>query len=426
VTQNANGPPFVAQSSVAIRAQSVLMTYSVPLQKRQVVIESCAADLHDVLDATTVRNAGTTYFLIRFKPSHGALCGSGRRPAVALPADDYEYVANVATAVSRFASTAAAKPSPSAVVARAATPAPKPSPASPAKLSPAPPSKPTSIPTSTPSPAPTAKPTPGPSATPSPSPSPARPAVEDWVENDGLFWFVRTRNVGRAPLTPAGETFDCRNVGTGCGPFMRTVLEPGGTATVAAITAADHNTAPFFEYRYNVADGAQTLARAGSSTKRPPHRTTHMSAQELRSAQALALGQIRAPQDTAAPILPAKLIKRGSSRLAIGETGTAVMRLMIAEDGTPQEVTIVSITNKALTAAAIETAVSSTYAPATQNGRRIVAKYVATFSFDGQDPALSAIPIWKRPPSPTPIPTPTPSGSPAQTPPASAPSNQPL
>ncbi|MGD0473073.1 MAG: energy transducer TonB [Candidatus Velthaea sp.] len=412
VTQNANGPPFVAQSTVAIDAQSVHMTYSIPLQKRQVVIESCVAALQDVIDATTVRNAGTTYFLIRFKPSHGAACGSGRRPAVALPADDDNYVRNVATEVGRQLHTAGAKPQPSAdVVARAATAAPtaKPTPAATAKPNLAPTAKPTPEPTET-APA-TVKPTAEPTLTPSPSPSPARAAVQDWVENDGLFWFIRIRNLSRGPLRPAGEVFDCRNVETGCGPFMHTELEPGGTATVAVIAAATRSEAPAFEYRYTISDGGLDIAGSGASTKLPPRQSVRMTAKDLRSAQELALSQLRSPRDTPAPILPARLIKRGSSRLAIGETGTAVVRVTIADDGTPQEVSIVSITNKALTAAAIETAVSSTYVPATQNGRAVAAKYIATFSFDGQDPALSSVPVWKRPPSPTPeaSPSPTPS-----------------
>jgi outer membrane biosynthesis protein TonB len=385
VTPTADGPPLVAQSTVSIDAKGVHMTYSVPLHKRQVVIESCDGELRNVLDATTVRNAGTTYFLIRFKPSGNAVCGSGQRPAVALPADDDHYVRGVAAAVARAAH--GTPPEPAAVAARAATPKPAPS----AKPS----ATPTARPTNKPSPAATA------------TASPTRAALQDWVESDGLFWFVRIRNTTGEPLTPSGGVFDCRNVDVGCGPFMHTLLEPGGTATVAAIAATNRNAAPVFAYRYTTSGGTQTISGAGSSTKLVPHHIAPMSAQELRSAQALALAQLRAPAQKSAPLIPARLVKRGSSRLAIGETGTAVVRLTIGEDGTPQEASIVSVTNKALTAAAIETAVSSTYAPATQNGRPVAGKYIATFSFDGQDPSLSSIPVWKRPSSPVP------SGSPA-------------
>jgi outer membrane biosynthesis protein TonB len=442
VTKTAEGPPLVSQSTITIGPKLVHMSYSVPLQQRQVVIESCNADLADILDATTVRNGGTTYFLIRFKPSHDADCGSGRRPAVALPADDYAYVRAVADAVNRSTGSSGAHSAP-ATVAKAASPGPKPptpAPVSTTKPTPAPTPKPTREPTSKPTPSSTGSPSAMPSSSPTPLPasSPSalpteRPsasptpgaALQDWVENDGLFWFVRMRNISSAPITPSGEVFNCRNVGGGCGPFMHTQLEPGGTATVAVVSASSRDYAPVFEYRYTALDGARTLAGSGASAKVPPRRVARMSARELRTAQALALSQLRSPRDTShtgpqntpAPSMPARLLRRGSSRLAIGQTGTAVVRVMIGENGTPEEVSIVSITNRQLTAAAIETAVSSTYAPATEIGRPVAGKYIATFSFDGQDPALSDVPVWKRPPSPTPIP---PAPSPEQTPAAAA------
>lgn len=447
VTKTAEGPPLVSQSTITIGPKLVHMSYSVPLQQRQVVIESCNADLADVLDATTVRNGGTTYFLIRFKPSHDADCGSGRRPAVALPADDYAYVRAVADAVNRWTRSSGGNSGPAAVVAKATSPGPKPptpGPVSTTKPTPVPTPKPTREPTSKPTQSPTgspsatpsssstplpasspsALPTVRPSASPSASPTPGA-ALQDWVENDGLFWFVRMRNISRAPITPSGEVFNCRNVDGGCGPFMHTQLEPAGTATVAVVSASSRDYAPVFDYRYTALDGARTIAGSGASAKAPPRRVVRMSARELRTAQALALSQLRSPHDTShggppdtpAPIVPARLLRRGSSRLAIGQTGTAVVRVMIGENGTPEEVSIVSITNRQLTAAAIETAVSSTYAPAMENGHPVAGKYIATFSFDGQDPALSDVPVWKRPPSPTPIPPPP---SPEQTPAAAA------
>jgi hypothetical protein len=424
VTQTPNGPPLTAQSTVTVAGNKVHMVYSVPLQKRQVVIESCDAGLQDVLDATTVRNAGTTYFLIRFKPSRGAVCGSGRRPAVALPADDEQYVSQVAAAVTRSAQGAGTASGPSAAIAtKPSAPAKRPSAMS--KATPAPSSPPRASPSpSAATPKPSAAVALRPSPSPSPSPTPAPAVLRDWVESDGLFWFVRIRNLSGSPLTPDGEVYNCRNVDTGCGPFMHTLLQPGGTATVAAI-AGKRNAIPAFEYRYSAPNGMQNVAGAGSSTKHPPRGFARMSAQDLRTAQALALTQLRSPNDaSAAPVVPAKLVKRGSSRLAIGETGTAVVRVTIGENGTPQEASIVSITNKALTAAAIETAVSSTYLPATQNGRAVAAKYIATFSFDGQDPATSSIPVWKRSPSPPPPATLSPAPSPAAPAPSPATSAQ--
>jgi Gram-negative bacterial TonB protein C-terminal len=418
VTHTPNSP-LAAQSSVAITAQSVHMAYILPLPKGQVVIESCSADLHDLQDATTIRTQGTTYLLIHFKPSRGALCAAGKRLAVALPGDDDHYVHAVAAAINRTCCT----------VARNATPAPLPSATRVGIVSPAPRPSPAS---STPPPAsPSPAPSPSPAATPSPaaSPSPAA-ALQDWVENDGVFWFIRMRNSSRGNLTPEGEVFDCRNVDIGCGPF-RILLEPGGTATVATIATANRGSTPSFRYRYTASDGPRAIAGSGSATKIALRNVTHMSARELRTAQALALEQLRSPRDAPAPITPVRLIKRGSSRLAIGQTGTALVRLMIAPNGIPEEATIVSITNKLLAAAAIETAVSSTYAPALQNGRAIEAKYVATFSFDGEDPALTSVPVWKRSPAPSASPAssaspPAASPAPSAAPASAAPSATPL
>jgi TonB family protein len=100
------------------------------------------------------------------------------------------------------------------------------------------------------------------------------------------------------------------------------------------------------------------------------------------------------------PACVQRLLTRGSSRLAIGQTGVAIVRVMVSPDGTPQNAEIIKISNPQLTAAAIETAVSSTYAPALKNGQKVAGKYVATFSFNGEDPATASVPIWKRSPAP--------------------------
>ena len=386
VTRTPNSPLLTAQSSVAISGNRVEMSYTVPLQDRQVVIESCRANLHDISEATTIRTSGTSYLLVRFKQT--AVCASGQQPGIALPADDAKLINRVAAAINQTCCTAGA-------IAAAPTPAAKPTPAA----SPAPSPAPTA--------APAASPSPSSAPTPRPSPTPLREAVRNWVENDGIFWFVRLRNAGPAAVAPAGEVFDCRDVAIGCGAFARTVIAPGATATVATIASTSYGTVPTFTYRYTFAQGPDAVSGSGSSRKRLPSGEARMSAQDVRAAQAFALNQFESPAPratSAASVHPPRLVKRGSSRLAIGQTGTAVVRLTIAPDGTPQEAAIVSVTNKQLTAAAIETAVSSTYAPATQNGRTVEAKYIATFSFDGQDPALSAIPLWKRSPLPAPSP----------------------
>jgi hypothetical protein len=425
VTSTPNSPFLAAQSSVSISANTIRMAYTIPLQKRQVVIESCNADLRDVQDATMLRSAGTTYLLIRFKPQHTAACVAGKQASVALPTADHRYVSTVAAAINASccaSATGAARPSPRAVIARITPPTPIPAP----KPKPAPIATGASRPAATPaaevaatSPAASATTTPSPK--PSPSPSPVAVNVQDWVENDGLFWFVRMRNTGPARVTPVGEVFNCRNVNVGCGSFAAVVLEPGGTATVATVATVNPAAPATFQYRFSAGDGTRVIAGGGSSTRATPRTVARMNAAELRTAQAGALGQYRSPSGPPTQSTPARLVKRGSSRLAIGQTGTALVRLTIGPNGTPEEATIVSTTNQALTAAAIETAVSSTYAPATQNGRPVAGKYVATFSFDGEDPTLASVPVWKR--SPTPAPSVSPGLSvpgPSATPPAPA------
>jgi TonB family protein len=124
----------------------------------------------------------------------------------------------------------------------------------------------------------------------------------------------------------------------------------------------------------------------------------------------------------AVPDVPPRLLTRGTSNLAIGHSGVARVRVTVAADGRPEQATIVSVTDRELAGAALETAASSTYAPATKNGKPLAAPYVATFSFTGDDPAMSSIPVWRRSPlpspspSPTPEPTPTPTPTPAPTP----------
>jgi hypothetical protein len=379
--QTPNHPLLIARSSVSVSANSVHMEYTVPVANRNIVIESCITDLRDIQGATTIRTQGTRFLLIRFKPSRDASCASGKRPAVALPADDQQYIDGVAAAINKTCCTTAR-------VAAGASAAPS----------------------AAQTPAAAASPTP-PAASPSPSPPPLR--LQDWVESEGLFSFVRIRNLSAARVTITGTATACRPTDSGCGPFSGSLQIDGGkTETVTTITSTDGARTPAFRYRYTASSGTQTASASGASGKSMPAGVSRISAQALRAAQAAALGTLRPASgdvatrppagDTATPGVPPRLIKRGSSRLAIGQTGTALVRLTIGANGMPQDATIVSITNEQLIAAAIETAVSSTYAPAMQNGHAVSAKYVATFSFDGEDPALSSIPLWKRPvPSPS-------------------------
>jgi hypothetical protein len=368
VTRGPKSPLLAAQATVAIDADALRTSYTIPLAQRPVVIEACRAGLSDVQSANTFRTKDTSYLLIRFKPAHNAACASGGRSAVALPADGDTYVNTVAAAINRSCCAVAGHAAPAPAPAAGAT-----------------------------------TPSPGPKIT----LSPGGAKLQDWVENDGLFWFVRIRNTSGLAIASTGEVFNCRDADVGCGPFGPARLEPGGTVTVATIATASSTKTPAFTYRYTAGEGAQQIAGSGTAAKIAPPAAPRLSAQELRAAQAGVIEGFRSTVPAGpGPLAVVRLVRRGSSRLAIGQTGTAVVRLTIAANGAPEEAAILSLTNNALAAAAIETAVSSTYAPAMQNGHPVEAKYVATFSFDGTDPALASVPVWKRAVTPSPSPPP--------------------
>jgi hypothetical protein len=226
--------------------------------------------------------------------------------------------------------------------------------------------------------------------------------LEDWVESQGLFAFVRVRNLSKQVITITdGEVLDCKNVDSGCGKLVRRFsLDPSGTATIATVTSSQ--AAPSFSYRYTAGAGDDVVNGGGTSTKAPPRHVARMTEAQLRAAEVAALNAMHtgaSPTVSAAPYsyTPPRLVKRGTSRLAIGQTGTAQVKVLVSANGSPQEATVVSTSNPELTAAAIETAISSTYTPATRNGQSVAANYVATFTFNGLDPATESIPVWRRP-----------------------------
>jgi hypothetical protein len=265
--------------------------------------------------------------------------------------------------------------------------------------------------------------------------------IEDWVETEGLFTFVRVRNTKpRAVQIVGAEISNCRNVDFGCGPYPRVItLEPRQTVTVATVLSSPRVPATF-TYRYFGALGNVPVNGGAASTRTRPSRVVPMSNAELRGAEGAVIAAFHAPTAAAPkptpppPInLPARLIVRGTSRLAIGHSGVAKVRVTIAADGRPEEATVVSISDRRLTAAAIETAVTSTYLAAIQNGQPASSTYIATFTFSGEDPATASVPVWRRSPLPAALPsadpataarppaaltgpTPSPSTSPASSP----------
>lgn len=398
LTHGADGAPLRAQSTVALTASEVSFSYTAiapgattSARNRQIVIASCRAALSDVARATATRAGGRVFFLIELKPQRPADCNSGKKTIAALPGDDYDQVNRIADAVNHACCSAGG---PAATANRRRIAAVRPS------------ATPTPGPASSPNPA-----SPAPSASPNDR-SPIR--LQDWTESEGLFVFVRVHNAGNVPVTITdGEVLDCQRVDVGCGAFSRKpVLNAHTTRTVATVASTGQQQAPSFSYRYTAAFGDRSVSRSGSSTKARAARARPITPSESRSAEALVIGGLgrppNAPGPSPIPSTAARLLKRGSSRLAIGQTGVALVRVTVAANGTPTEASIVSITNRRLTAAAIETAVSSTYAPATKGGRPSTADYVATFSFNGEDPATASVPVWRRVPLPQPSPSPTP------------------
>ena len=382
--QTANGSSVVTQSRVELSQRDVMLAYSAEIQQRDVTIAACRTALIDIASAKAVRQNGRAFLVLQLKPQRVSSCNSGNQPVALAP------VADDAAATSAVAAIENACCSPKALlrttrerhvtVAQASPPSPSPLP-SPAR---------------SPSPAPTSSPKP-----------PLQ--LASWVESEGLFAFVRVANRGAQSVTiSSGSIENCRNVDVGCGPSRRGItIAPGEVATIATVMAGA-STGPGFSYRFEAESGAEHRELAGSSRARPAAVAQPMSAQDVRSAEALAIAALRpgaaagaspGPTVSAGPaFVDAHLLHRGSSRLGIGQKGEALVRVSLAANGMPQNATVVKITNRQLTAAAIETAVSSTYAPAIRNGRPIAGTYVATFAFDGDDPALSSIPLWKREP----------------------------
>ncbi|HEY5341156.1 MAG TPA: energy transducer TonB [Candidatus Aquilonibacter sp.] len=385
--------PVNARSRVVLSHTDVTMSYSAQIQQRQVTIASCRAALGDIAKAEAVQQGQRAFLLLHLKPQTPAACDSGRQTVAMVPVADDAVATRVAAAINHACCTptlAAARPAPSTAPSSA--------------------------------PSPTAAPT----ASSSPPPKTSS-RLTDWVESQGAFAFVRVRNRFSEPVAiTAGEVGDCRNVAYGCGPFPSGgfTLQPGSAMTIATVMWGDRGNGSAFTYRYTGERGQTRITGAGSSGKLPTGWRPRMSAQEIRIAEVAAIAGLRdrsapgetvpsaqtassAPTPTPVPaFVAAQLTRRGSSRLGIGQTGEAQVRVSLGANGVPQNASIVSVSNRQLVTAALETAISSTYSPAMRNGRAIPGSYVATFKFDGQDPATSSIPVWRRDPSPAPSSTP--------------------
>ena len=385
VVRNPNRPPINSESRVVLSEHDLLMTYAARTGQTDVPIASCHASPQDVANARTLKTEFALYLYVAFKPGHPAQCQSGNQPIALVPVTDDSAASEAVATINRVCCGAqpVARTTPKATPPPNGTPPPK------------------------------SSPQPAPSSTP-------QVRVTDWVETDGLFTYVRVQNRGREPVTIAGgQIDDCKAVAAGCGPVARTVtIAPDASAVVATVMSAESATgSATFSYRFDARTAAAAATVSGTSHKEPSASKPAMTSQEIRSAQATVLASLRSasagspatPSASPSPRpplnAPVHLTQRGSSRLAIGQTGQATVRVRVSAKGMLLNASIVSVSNPALVAAALETAASSAYAPAIRDGRPVDGDYIATFQFDGQDPALSSIPVWRRPQSPAPSPT---------------------
>lgn len=358
-----DGAAVPGSSHVVLSGRDVSLSYSVKTHDRDVSLTSCRAHLGDVSDVRSVKNASGTFLFLYLKAGRVANCGAAGNQQVAIvPVADDAAARSALTALQHACCSVAAVPA----SPRAAT-------------------------------------------TGAPAKGFVPPA--DWVETDGIFAFLRVRNRSALPLTVSdGEILNCRDIAGGCGRFAAptiTVL-PGTVSTVATVVS-NSSQGGSFSFRYEARSDAGEFSASGRSTKRTADTSGLMVPDEMRSAEALAVAQMTAPRPNGTHAPPSytgpRLTHRGSSRLAVGKRGTAMVRVHVDAKGRPENASIVSIDNRELVAAALETAVSSTYAPAMRDGRATDADYIATFRFDGSDPAQASIPSWRRSPLPAPLPT---------------------
>ena len=382
VVHSPSGAPINEDSMIDLSAHVLTVAYSAQIDGRSVPLSNCHADAGDIAYARTINNSSGRFIFVVMKPHRTAACTNGSQSfALAQVLDDPA----AGDALASIMRTCCSAP----VVAQS---------------------------TSTPQPAP--------SVTVAPQ---SLTAPQDWIEKEGLFSFVRVRNRDARPLTiDGGAIVSCRNVAYGCRRFIDhpAIVAPNGVVTIATVIAADPR-GDAFSYRYDAQIGAKHFTGTGRSGKRAAGAYL-MTTDEIRTAEAgavIAITGHRSPAPTATPSdIPPRLIRRGSTSLATGLRGTAIVRVNVDNNGMPQNASIVSISNRALVPAALETAVSSGYAPAKRGGRAVSADYIATFQFDGTDPSQASTPVWRKVPLP---PSTPPTTTPRPAPPTAAPSAPP-
>jgi TonB family protein len=375
--QSARGP---AAASLELTSTEITTSNRIALAGRPDVVYSCHIKLADVSRAIAV-HTGSQSLLIQLKPDRAAACQViGNAQSVVMRADDGALIDKIAAAINNACCTVAAVPE-RTIVRERPTPAPERETTVAARAS----EKPTE------KPAPE-KTTPQPAA----SSAFAFMRVDDWIETDGAFAFLRIRNLGNRPIAiTGGEVRDCTNADVGCGRIARrTTILPYGVITYATVASADPQKAPSFDYSYSAQMVDYTFDGNGNSSKEAPSGAARMSAEQVRSAEAQALAALRGPNGPSASVVaqdqPPRVVKPGVAEPVNGKSGQVQVRVTLAPDGSPQDAAIVSSTNDELDDAGVEFAVSSTYAPAIHAGKPVAADLVVTVSFLAGEPSINA------------------------------------
>lgn len=107
------------------------------------------------------------------------------------------------------------------------------------------------------------------------------------------------------------------------------------------------------------------------------------------AALTLALAPLAAPAARAVDIVPAKLKVKGVATSAVAGRGRVIVQVLVHPDGSHQAIRVIHSTNRGDNAAAMQIAQSSTYRPATRNGKPTVWFYDYTLVFTGAGVAVN-------------------------------------
>lgn len=101
------------------------------------------------------------------------------------------------------------------------------------------------------------------------------------------------------------------------------------------------------------------------------------------------LGALPAGAQYATEFSPAKLLKQGTTSLAIAGSGTVIVQVQVNADGSHKAIKVIKTTNSGDNAAALDIAQNSTYRPAHRGTKPVAAFYDFTLKFKGKSVSSS-------------------------------------